>query len=106
MSTSSDLFSLKDKVIIVTGGTGILGSSFVKAIVEAEGTVVILNRNAELGQQRAAAINAAGGKALAVKADVLIEVELIAAREKILVAFGRIDGLVNAAGGNVPEAVL
>ena len=106
MSTSSDLFSLKDKVIIVTGGTGILGSSFVKAIVEAEGTVVILNRNADLGQQRAAAINAAGGKALAVKADVLIEVELIAAREKILVAFGRIDGLVNAAGGNVPEAVL
>lgn len=106
MSTSSNLFSLKNKVIIVTGGTGVLGSSFVKAIVEAEGTVVILNRKAQLGEERAAAINAAGGKALAVKADVLIEAELIAAKEKVLAAFGKIDGLVNAAGGNVPEAVL
>ena len=37
----SELFSLKDKVIIVTGGTGVLGTSFVNAITEAGGTVVI-----------------------------------------------------------------
>jgi NAD(P)-dependent dehydrogenase (short-subunit alcohol dehydrogenase family) len=65
---TSDSFSLKGKVIIVTGGTGILGSSFVQAIVAANGTVVILNRNEQLGAERAAVINAAGGKALAVKA--------------------------------------
>ncbi len=50
---SNDLFSLKDKVIIVTGGTGILGGSFVKGIADAGGTAVILGRNATVGKQRA-----------------------------------------------------
>jgi NADP-dependent 3-hydroxy acid dehydrogenase YdfG len=38
-------FSLSDKVIVVTGGTGILGNSFINGIVEAGGTVGILGRN-------------------------------------------------------------
>ena len=100
------MFSLKDKVIIVTGGTGILGKAFIDAIVEAGGTVGILGRNKEVAEQRAAAINTSGGKAIALVADVMNEEELAAAREKILAAFGRIDGLVNAAGGNAPDGVL
>ncbi|MES2882553.1 MAG: SDR family oxidoreductase, partial [Bacteroidota bacterium] len=56
--------------------------------------------------ERAAAINAAGGNALALVADVLHEDELLAAKEKALQHFGKIDGLVNAAGGNMPEGVL
>ena len=100
------MFSLKDKVIIVTGGTGILGKAFIDAIVEAGGTVGILGRNKEVAEQRAAAINTNGGKAIALVADVMNEEELAAAREKILAAFGRIDGLVNAAGGNAPDGVL
>jgi NAD(P)-dependent dehydrogenase (short-subunit alcohol dehydrogenase family) len=103
---SSELFSLKDKVIIVTGGTGVLGSSFVNAIVEAEGTVVISGRDEQACIDKANKINANGGKALGVCANVLEEEKLIVAREKILDAFGKIDGLVNAAGGNVPEAVV
>lgn len=99
-------FSLKDKVIVVTGGTGILGNSFVNAIVEAGGTVGILGRNAEIANQRADAINKNGGKAIALIADAMDEGQLIAAREKILAAFGKIDGLVNAAGGNMPDGVL
>lgn len=99
-------FSLKDKVIVVTGGTGILGNSFVNAIVEAGGAVGILGRNAEIANQRADAINKNGGKAIALVADAMDEGQLIAAREKILATFGKIDGLVNAAGGNMPDGVL
>lgn len=99
-------FSLKDKVIVVTGGTGILGNSFINAIVEAGGAVGILGRNAEVANERADAINAAGGKAIALVADAMDEAQLIEAREKVLAAFGKIDGLVNAAGGNMPDGVL
>jgi NAD(P)-dependent dehydrogenase (short-subunit alcohol dehydrogenase family) len=99
-------FSLKDKVIVVTGGTGILGNSFVNAIVEAGGAVGILGRNAEIANQRADTINKNGGKAIALIADAMDEAQLIAAREKVLAAFGKIDGLVNAAGGNMPDGVL
>src|ERR1700744_1827474 len=99
-------FSLKGKVIVVTGGTGILGNSFVNGIVEAGGTVGILGRNAAVAEERAAAINANGGQAIALIADALDEAALEAAKDKVLAAYGKIDGLVNAAGGNMPEGVI
>ena len=102
----NSLFSLKDKVIVVTGGTGILGGSFVKGIADAGGIPVILGRNAELAQQRADEIIANGGKAFAVVANVLEEADLVKARDSILKKYGTIDGLVNGAGGNMPEGVL
>ena len=99
-------FSLAGKVIVVTGGTGILGKAFIDGIVEAGGAVGILGRNAQVAEERANAINAAGGKAIALVADVMNEAELVAAKDKLLAAFGRIDGLVNGAGDNMPEGVL
>jgi len=101
-----DQFSLKDKVIIVTGGTGILGNSFVNAIVEAGGSVGILGRNQKVAEERAEAINKNGGKAMPLVADVMDEHQLNVAKEKALAHFGKIDGLVNGAGGNMPEGVL
>src|SRR5215208_4983940 len=101
-----DNFSLKDKVIIVTGGTGILGNAFVDAIVEAGGTVGILGRKEEVANERAEAIKSKGGKAIALIADVMNEKQLTEAKKKTLDAFGKIDGLVNAAGGNMPGGVL
>ena len=99
-------FPLKDKVIVVTGGTGILGEAFIEAIAAAGGIVGILGRNMEVAGKRAEAINNQGGKAMALHADVLKEEELLAAKNKIWDAYGRIDGLVNAAGGNMPGGVL
>lgn len=99
-------FSLQDKVIIITGGTGILGGAFVDAVVEAGGIVGILGRKEEIAIKKAESIKAKGGKALALIADVMDEGELITTRKKIITAFGKIDGLVNAAGGNMPEGVL
>lgn len=101
-----DIYSLKDKVIVVTGGTGILGYSFINGIVAAGGKVGILGRNAEIAEQRAAEINAAGGEAIALVADAMDEAQLTAAKEAVLAKWGKIDGLVNAAGGNAPEGVL
>ncbi len=91
---------------MVTGGTGILGNSFVNGIVEAGGAVAILGRNKQVAEERAGAINKNGGQAIGIVADVLDEAALQEAKAKVLAAFGRIDGLVNAAGGNMPEGVL
>ncbi|MDA9771666.1 SDR family oxidoreductase [Emcibacteraceae bacterium] len=99
-------FSLKNKVTVVTGGTGILGKSFVEAIVEADGTVGILGRNEDVANKRADQINQNGGAAIALVADVLDIDQLTAAKDKLLDKFGRIDGLVNAAGGIMPQGVL
>ena len=104
--SAGDLFSLEGKVIVVTGGTGILGGAFVKGIAQAGGTAVILGRNEAVARGRASEINAAGGKALAVVADVMEESDLLKARDLILEKCGAIHGLVNGAGGNMPEGVL
>lgn len=101
-----DMFSLKDKAIIVTGGTGVLGSAFVNAIVAQGASVAIIGRNEMKGKFKAEEAIATGGRAINICADVLEPKQLIAAREEILKNFGRIDGLVNAAGGNVPEGIV
>ncbi len=103
---SSEIFSLKNKVIIVTGGTGILGYAFIKALNNAGAIIGILGRNEKVANERADEVNASGGNAIALIADVLDKAQLEACREKVLAKYGKIDGLVNGAGGNVPEAVL
>ena len=97
---------LNGKVIVVTGGTGILGYSFVNAISEAGGIVGILGRNEVVAKKRATDINRNGGKAITLIADVLNEGELKSAKDKVLEQFGKIDGLVNGAGGIQPGGVL
>ena len=101
-----DAFSLRNKVVVVTGGTGILGHSFIKGIVEAGGKVGILGRNQTIAEQRAAEINNSGGEAIALIADAMDEVQLNNAKQQVLDKWGRIDGLVNGAGGNAPDGVL
>jgi NAD(P)-dependent dehydrogenase (short-subunit alcohol dehydrogenase family) len=99
-------FSLEGKVIVVTGGTGVLGGAFVEGIAVAGGIVGILGRNEKIANERANAINQKGGQALALIADVTNESQLEAACQQMLAAYGKIDGLVNAAGGNMPDAVV
>ena len=99
-------FSLKGKVIVVTGATGILGEAFVKGIANAGGIVGVLGRNEKVANERVASIVNQGGEAMALIADVTNEQGLIKTREKLLSKYGKIDGLVNAAGGNMPDAVV
>jgi NAD(P)-dependent dehydrogenase (short-subunit alcohol dehydrogenase family) len=102
----SQLFSLQGKVVVITGGTGVLGQSMVKALKSAGAAVVIIGRRKEVGDALAAELTSGGGKALSLKADVLDRNQLIEAREAALKAFGSIDILINAAGGNMPGAVV
>ncbi|MFT3982103.1 MAG: SDR family oxidoreductase [Ferruginibacter sp.] len=102
----ADSFSLQDKSVIVTGGTGVLGKAFLDAIAEQGGSIGILGRNKQLAEERAHAIVSNGGNAIPLIADVTQEETLVAAGKEMIARFGKIDGLVNAAGGNIPEAVV
>jgi NAD(P)-dependent dehydrogenase (short-subunit alcohol dehydrogenase family) len=105
-SQEQDLFTLKNKVIVVTGATGVLGGSFVEAISKQGATVVLIGQNETVGEERAAFIRGQGGEAVFLKANVLVEAELEAAKNKAVETYGTIHGLVNGAGGNLPEGVL
>lgn len=100
------LFDLRGKTAIVTGGTGVLGSVMAKGLAEAGTNIVIIGRKKEAGDDVINSMQAQGYRAIFVQADVLDAVQLLNAKEKILAEFGGIDILVNAAGGNLPGAVI
>lgn len=100
------LFSLEGQVAIITGGTGVVGSAMAHGLAQAGAKVGILGRRKERAEAIVAEIEAAGGAALPLAADVLDQTQLEAARDTVLDRWGRIDILVNAAGGNVPAATL
>lgn len=101
-----DKFSLKGSVIVVTGGTGILGKAFVKALAEAGAKVCIIGRSAEKAAERVKLVETLGAEGFAIVADVMDEDSVRAAKEQIIAKWGTIDGLVNAAGGNIPGATI
>lgn len=100
------LFSLKNKTAVITGGTGVLGQSMTQAISEAGANVAVLGRRKDAGDELVARLTKAGGKAISIKADVLEKDQLLSANETIIKEFGQIDILINAAGGNMPGAVV
>ena len=101
-----NLFCIKGKVIVLTGGSGILGSSMAHHLAEEGAKVVILDRNEEAGNQLANNIKAKGFDALFLYTDVLNKEALEKNREDILAAYGAIDVLINAAGGNMAGATI
>jgi NAD(P)-dependent dehydrogenase (short-subunit alcohol dehydrogenase family) len=102
----TELFSLEGQVAVVTGGTGVLGGAMARGLAQAGAKVGVLGRRRERAEAEVKAIEADGGVALALPADVLDRGELEAAREAIVEQWGRLDVLVNAAGGNMPSATL
>ena len=94
---------LTDKVAVVTGGGGVLGSYFAKALAECGAKVAIMDLNQEPADKVAAEINEAGGKAIGVAANVLDKEAIEKAREIIVKEFGTVDILLNGAGGNNPK---
>ncbi len=95
--------NLTNKVAVVTGGGGILCSVMAKALANSGASVAILDLKLEAAQKVADEINASGGKAIAVSANVL-DIESLKNAEKIVSeTFGVCDILVNGAGGNNPK---
>ncbi len=105
-SALQDLFSLQGRVAVVTGATGVLGGEMARALARSGARVAVLGRREEKANRVAGEIVEAGGESLALPADVLDTDQLESARDTLLERWGRVDILVNAAGGNVPEATL
>jgi len=95
---------LAGKTAVVTGGYGVLGASLASGLAAAGVRVAILGRRRDNAEAQAAAIREAGGDAIVLIADVLDEPQLRAARDEALEAWGRIDILINAAGGSVARS--
>lgn len=91
------------KVVVITGGGGVLCSTMAKALAEKGAKVAILDLKAETAEKVAAEIKGKGGQALGVACNVLDTESLKAAHEKVLKEFGGCDILINGAGGNHPK---
>lgn len=102
----SDLFSLEGEVAAVIGGTGALGGSMAEALAANGAQVAVIGRSAERGGDRVKRIEAQGGTAIFQSADALDAASLAKARDEIAERLGTVTVLVNAAGGNRPEATL
>ncbi len=97
-------FGLTGKAAVITGGTGVLGSAMTWGLANAGARVAILARTQSNAKKLAGDIQASGGEAMGVAADVVDKASLERAAEAVLTAFGRVDILINAAGGNRPDA--
>lgn len=104
--STKQLFSVENKIVVITGGTGVLGSVMAKGMADAGAHVIIVGRRIEAGQKVVSEIVQAGGKAHFFQADVLNKEELQQAKNKIVTAVGTIDILINGAGGNMPGATI
>ena len=101
---SKDTLALSGRVAVVTGGCGALGGAVTSALLELGATVAIVDRHAECVEPEVEEHRRNGAQALAIVADVLDEAQVRAARDGLLRTTGRVDILVNAAGGNIERA--
>ena len=100
----NNLFDVKDKVIAITGGGGVLCGTMAGALAKAGARIAVLDLIEAAAKKVADRIKSDGGTAVAVKCDVLDKESLEAARKKINAELGPIDILINGAGGNKKEA--
>lgn len=101
-----NLFDVKDKVMVITGGAGVLGRGMSEYMASQGAKVVIINRNRETGKRLEDELLAKGYEAVSFSADVLDKESLEKTCDAIMIKYGRIDILVNAAGGNMPGATI
>lgn len=95
---------LTGQVAVVTGGSGVIGGIFARALGKCGAKVAVLGRKAENGIPVVKDIEAEGGEAVFVAANVLEKESLKAAKQEILDKWGKINILVNCAGGAVKSA--
>jgi NAD(P)-dependent dehydrogenase (short-subunit alcohol dehydrogenase family) len=102
---TEDLFGLEGKSAVITGGAGVLGGAMALALAERGASVAILDiRESAAGEAAARVAAAAGGQTIGLACDVLDEKSLATAASDVVREFGRVDILINAAGGNAPAA--
>ena len=101
-----ELFNIKDKVIVITGGTGVLGTSMVEYLAAHGAKMAVLARNKEKGDALVESVKSKGGDAIFLQTDVTSEEVLKQNAKDIIAKYGKIDVLINGAGGNMPGATI
>ena len=101
---TKDLFNLSGKTAVVIGGAGVLCSSMSEKLADVGASVAILDINQAAAETLASEIKSKGGSAIGLRSDVLNIESLKAAAETIQSEFGKVDILINGAGGNHPKA--
>ncbi len=102
----NDLFNIKDYVVVITGGTGVLGRTIAKYLALNGAKVIILGRKEDVGREIVADIVNDGGQAEFMKTDVMDYATVQKNCDDIMAKYGRVDTLLNAAGGNMVGAVI
>ncbi len=102
----NELFSVAGKVVVITGGTGVLGSCIGKYLATQGAKVVLLGRRKDEGDRIVDEIVADGGEAVFMVSDVMNPEVVQANCDEIMARYGRVDALLNAAGGNMPGATI
>ncbi|MCH5237067.1 MAG: SDR family oxidoreductase [Muribaculaceae bacterium] len=102
----NELFSVKDKVVVITGGTGVLGACIAEYLALEGAKVVIMGRRKDEGDKIAAEIKKKGGEAVFLTTDVMNQEIVEGNCREILERYGKVNALLNAAGGNMPGATI
>ncbi|MRX69494.1 NAD(P)-dependent dehydrogenase, short-chain alcohol dehydrogenase family [Flavobacterium resistens] len=100
------IFNLKGKIALITGGAGVLGSNFANVLAKQGVIVGIVSQSLQKAENTVQNIEKNGGQAFAVQANVLNKEEVEKVRDFIVEKYGRLDILINAAGGNMPGATI
>lgn len=102
----NELFNIKGNVVVITGGTGVLGRAIAKYLALNGAKVIILGRKEEVGAEIVADITKAGGECEFLRTDVMNQEVVQQNCDYIVEKYGRIDTLLNAAGGNMKGATI
>ncbi len=100
----NELFGISGNTAVVTGGAGVLCGAMCRALARCGAKVAILDVDVQSAASLAAEICASGGEAISIACDVLHRDSIESAAQQVLAQFGRVDILINGAGGNKPQA--
>jgi NAD(P)-dependent dehydrogenase (short-subunit alcohol dehydrogenase family) len=103
---SESLFEVRGQIAAVTGGTGVLGAALAQGLARQGMRISVLGRNVDRGQQVVQQIREDGGDAHFVPVDVTMPDQCRRAAEQVMEQWGAVDALINAAGGNHPNATV
>lgn len=97
-------FDFSGKTVAITGGGGVLCGEMARTLAGCHANIVILDRDSSLGEKVVQSLAGTKGKHLFVHIDVLDRNKVEEAARAVITAYGRIDILINGAGGNSPKA--
>lgn len=108
LDTIRAMYDFSGRTVVMTGGTGVLGSEMARALASCDANLVLVGRNVARAEQLLASFGGhpgtGKGQHLAIAADVLDRKSMDDAGAAVLARYGRVDCLVNGAGGNDPRA--